>query len=262
MSPSISPFPDRPLILVDELRAWPQAPKPGAEKLFGNGKESCHMTVDGRIDVLHAFARRMNLKRSWFQHDNDSGTLPHYDLNPGKRSQAIALGALSVPAEMMTKILRARIAAGHRDGCSCSSCTKVAAWGGGDAIQQAWDETVIVAQLACPHSSRHYLAGICKRAATAPWLATKKDALLHVAAQAELLHLRDNDAHPVATEHARARADRARLNEVLAAMPAPPSTDDLELIGMLIEAAAPMEIQHATAQRRARALMSVRRSDP
>lgn len=80
------------MIYVDELRSYGQAPKAGAERYFGNGKQSCHMTCDGDLEELHRFAERIGLRRSWFQR----GSLPHYDLTPNKRSQAVRLGAVEV----------------------------------------------------------------------------------------------------------------------------------------------------------------------
>lgn len=80
------------MIMVDELVAYGQASKPGGERYFGNGKSSCHLTTDGLLDELHAFAMRLGLKRAWFQ----AGSIPHYDLTPNKRLQALRLGAVEV----------------------------------------------------------------------------------------------------------------------------------------------------------------------
>lgn len=75
-------------VMVDELRRWPHARPP-----FHLG--SCHLTVDGPIDLLHSFAKRLGLRREWFQ---DHALAPHYDLTPRRRGEAIALGAVEVPA--------------------------------------------------------------------------------------------------------------------------------------------------------------------
>ncbi len=58
-------------------------------------KAACHMfvSIETDIEVLHAMANKIGLKRSWFQ---DRGSMPHYDLNGNKRVQAIVAGALSV----------------------------------------------------------------------------------------------------------------------------------------------------------------------
>ena len=62
----------------------------------------CHM-VSPDTDELHAFALRLGLKRSWFQ---DAGALPHYDLTPGMRARAVALGAIEVGRENWLEIFR------------------------------------------------------------------------------------------------------------------------------------------------------------
>lgn len=52
--------------------------------------QSCHLFADS-LEELHAFARRIGLRRSWFQ--TSRGGLPHYDLNPGRRAVALRHGA-------------------------------------------------------------------------------------------------------------------------------------------------------------------------
>ena len=54
------------------------------------GKKWCHLTTDGTVDDLHAFAALLGLRRSWFQ---DRG-VPHYDIVPSVRARALALGAV------------------------------------------------------------------------------------------------------------------------------------------------------------------------
>ena len=46
--------------------------------------QACHMAAD-TVEELHKFARRLGLRRSWFQ----SGSLPHYDLTIGMRVKAV-----------------------------------------------------------------------------------------------------------------------------------------------------------------------------
>ena len=53
----------------------------------------CHMAPDSGLDELHAIAARIGLKREWFQ---DHHLVPHYDLRPSKRGQAIKAGAVAV----------------------------------------------------------------------------------------------------------------------------------------------------------------------
>lgn len=85
-------------VFVDELVAYGQAPKAGAEGYFGNGKQSCHLSADS-TEELHEFATRLGLKRAWFQ----GGRMPHYDLTPNKRRQAVQLGAIEMPAIDMAR---------------------------------------------------------------------------------------------------------------------------------------------------------------
>lgn len=56
-----------------------------------------HLTCDPTDDLreLHAFAATIGLKRSWFQ--PRGGIMPHYDLTPGKRQQAVRMGANELP---------------------------------------------------------------------------------------------------------------------------------------------------------------------
>jgi hypothetical protein len=58
-----------------------------------------HLVSDTDIEELHRFARRLGLKREWFQTDGD---LPHYDIVETKRALAVKLGARSVaPREVL-----------------------------------------------------------------------------------------------------------------------------------------------------------------
>jgi Protein of unknown function (DUF4031) len=49
--------------------------------------------VSGDLEELHAFAKRIGLKRSWFQ---DHARLPYYDLNERRRSLAVHAGAIEL----------------------------------------------------------------------------------------------------------------------------------------------------------------------
>jgi hypothetical protein len=74
--------------MVDELQTWPTT-----IRCFKGG--SCHLTCDGDLAELHAFAERIGMKRAWFQPHSSA---PHYDLTPARREKAIALGAVFVSA--------------------------------------------------------------------------------------------------------------------------------------------------------------------
>ena len=82
----------QPVIMVDELRVWPNA-----KGIFRKG--SAHLTVDGstpeHLQALHAFAERIGMRREWFQ---DHKLAPHYDLVPSRREAAIRAGAVEVDA--------------------------------------------------------------------------------------------------------------------------------------------------------------------
>jgi Protein of unknown function (DUF4031) len=83
-------------IMVDELVRWPGKAKPGARRIFGEGRESCHLTIDGQdLKPLHAFAASIGLKREWFQ---PHPLAPHYDLTPRRREAALRAGAVFVSA--------------------------------------------------------------------------------------------------------------------------------------------------------------------
>lgn len=80
--------------MVDELRSWGVGASGQARRVFGPGTLSCHMTCDGDIEELHELARRIGLRREWFQ----PRSTPHYDLTPARREKALKNGAVFVPA--------------------------------------------------------------------------------------------------------------------------------------------------------------------
>lgn len=75
------------MIMIDEIMMWPTK-----IRCFKNG--SCHLTTDGPLSELHAFALRIGLRRQWFQ---DHPKMPHYDLTPQRRIKALQAGAVFVP---------------------------------------------------------------------------------------------------------------------------------------------------------------------
>jgi len=70
-------------VYVDSLMPCPTNPN-------WRWNESCHLFAD-TLDELHLFATGLGMKLEWFQEDS---SLPHYDLTPGKRKQAVAKGAI------------------------------------------------------------------------------------------------------------------------------------------------------------------------
>jgi hypothetical protein len=101
-------------IMVDELRHW------GPTKLhcFRNG--SCHLTTDGDPEELHRFARRLGLRREWFQPD---ALHPHYDLTPDRRRRALEMGAVFVPSreQAQQRLAGPRTAMAIEGGALCES---------------------------------------------------------------------------------------------------------------------------------------------
>jgi len=67
--------------------------------------KACHMVAD-TTDELHAMAKRLSLKRGWFQPGTSS--LPHYDLTASKRQQAVRFGAIEITREQLVERLHAR----------------------------------------------------------------------------------------------------------------------------------------------------------
>jgi hypothetical protein len=108
------------VIYVDNLIEWGRPggyPNAQAERVGArNGHRWCHMVSDLGPDVpeLHAMAVRLGLRRSWFQGD-------HYDLVPGRRSAALALGALEADRAKIVAIFRANRV--HR--ARCKGCGHV-----------------------------------------------------------------------------------------------------------------------------------------
>lgn len=94
-------------IMVDNLVAWPAKAKSGG-RFFGSGKESCHMTTDGDMKELHAFAERIGLRRAWFQ---NHPIMPHYDLTPARRAAAVRAGAEEMNGTDMLRRYKAAKAA-------------------------------------------------------------------------------------------------------------------------------------------------------
>jgi hypothetical protein len=66
------------MVFVDELQEYPTNP-------FGYTWWA-HLWTDGELSELHAFAKSIGLKRTWFQDDD---FLPHYDI-AGQRKHRTA----------------------------------------------------------------------------------------------------------------------------------------------------------------------------
>jgi hypothetical protein len=65
--------------------------------------KSSHMFAD-TLEELHAFAKRIGLRREWFQDKR----LPHYDLNPGRYAKAVAAGVIELDRRTAVMFWRAK----------------------------------------------------------------------------------------------------------------------------------------------------------
>lgn len=78
------------MILVDALTKY------DAETTRGlPGRRWCHMVSDTSEEELHAFARRVGMRREWAQL-RPRASAAHYDLTPSRRARAVRLGAVEV----------------------------------------------------------------------------------------------------------------------------------------------------------------------
>jgi hypothetical protein len=86
---------DLTMIYVDPLRdnGW---------KLRGHRTLNCHLFADSP-EELHEFAARLGMKRAWFQDDR---RLPHYDLTPARRQEAVRLGAMEMTRRETGEFMR------------------------------------------------------------------------------------------------------------------------------------------------------------
>jgi len=66
--------------------------------------DGTHLVSDASLEELHRFAKRLELKESWFQYILPSHKVPHYDLTSlSKKLLAIKLGAVFVPQKELVK---------------------------------------------------------------------------------------------------------------------------------------------------------------
>lgn len=66
------------------------------------GKTWCHLAADS-LDELHAFAKRLGLKREWFQ---AKSRYPHYDVTASMRERALRLGAIDADRRTIVDVTR------------------------------------------------------------------------------------------------------------------------------------------------------------
>ncbi|MEU1663624.1 DUF4031 domain-containing protein [Streptomyces sparsogenes] len=93
-------------VYVDEVRDYTLIAK--ARRL--RHTHWCHLTADTE-EELHAFAKRLGLRRSWFQKKSEQDYRWHYDITPPKRAQAVRLGAVEIDRHGVVALMDARRAA-------------------------------------------------------------------------------------------------------------------------------------------------------
>lgn len=87
-------------VYVDEVRDWTFIAKARGLR----HTHWCHLTADTE-DELHTFAKRLGLRRSWFQKKSDRDYRWHYDIVPTKRAQAVRLGAVEVDRRFIGQLM-------------------------------------------------------------------------------------------------------------------------------------------------------------
>lgn len=87
-------------VYVDEIRDWSGISLQKGLKYT----RWCHMVADSRQE-LHAFASQLGLMRRWFQ---DDPVRWHYDLTPGRRSQAVRMGAREITRHDLAMLMYLR----------------------------------------------------------------------------------------------------------------------------------------------------------
>lgn len=71
------------------------------------------------LDALHAMARKIGLRRDWFQHKD---SFAHYDVTANKRRQALEAGAIAIEiGELPDDVLMRR-----EDGTYEKRCDRIA----------------------------------------------------------------------------------------------------------------------------------------
>jgi len=64
-----------------------------------------HLTASS-IEELHEFAKKIGLKREWFQGEGRNKFRPHYDVKRGMVSKAVSAGAIKVTRRELSKFLK------------------------------------------------------------------------------------------------------------------------------------------------------------
>lgn len=158
-------------VYVDSLMPSKQYRKSANERW--NWSENCHMTAD-TVEELHAFAARLNFPSAWFQGHHPNPLFWHYDLSPGKRTEAVHKGAQEITLDqwcervgITRKPAKSAQIPPHPDKCDC--CTPIWRYLDGqwkclncplhDAIYESRDDVERVRLLALIDATRPEKAG-------------------------------------------------------------------------------------------------------
>lgn len=95
-------------IYVDALAVGVATDKQAKRVGARNGNQWCHMIADTTAE-LRAFAYRIGMRPSWIQHEGTPRE--HFDLTPGRRATAVALGAMEVDNRELVRRVQAKRAA-------------------------------------------------------------------------------------------------------------------------------------------------------
>lgn len=90
-------------VYVDEIRDWTLLAKARGLR----HSHWCHLTADTE-EELHAFAKRLGLRRSWYQRKGPNDYRWHYDVTPPKRAHAVRLGAQEIDRPQLVQIMNQR----------------------------------------------------------------------------------------------------------------------------------------------------------
>ncbi|MBD0742824.1 DUF4031 domain-containing protein [Streptomyces sp. CBMA152] len=75
----------------------------------------CHLTADTERE-LHAFAKALGLRRSWYQRKGPKDHRWHYDITAPTRAEATRLGAREVDRRFMGRLMILRSEEAARSG--------------------------------------------------------------------------------------------------------------------------------------------------
>lgn len=120
------------VVYVDEMRDWAEMSRRKSLRYT----RWCHMLADTRHE-LHSFAGQLGLQTRWFQ---DHPYRWHYDLTPGRRSQAVRMGAREVTFRDVAALMYLRRHKGNARQVTEDSVVEVYTWHGECLFLHAEDD--------------------------------------------------------------------------------------------------------------------------